>query len=108
MQRLRELQNNLDNEKLLIGLQELCEYLQRNQKYIVNYQQRKKAGLPFTSTIAESSVNEIINTRQKNNKKMQWSREGAHNVLQIRTARFSKTWDNDWVKAQEKIYKTAA
>lgn len=33
----------------------------------------------------ESFVNELINIRQKNNKKMQWTKEDAHNPLQIRT-----------------------
>ena len=39
---------------------------------------------------------------------MQWSREGAHSILQIRTSRFSKTWEQDWEKAQAQIYKNAA
>jgi hypothetical protein len=110
LERLAQLQltitdgkNNKD-EKLASDLKDLYEYLERNQKYIVNYQKRRSANLPFTSTYAESSVNEIINFRQKNNKKMQWSREGAHNILQIRTSQFSKTLEQDWEKAQESIY----
>ena len=39
---------------------------------------------------------------------MQWTREGAHSVLQIRTSIFSKTWEDDWRKAQSIIYKKAA
>ena len=39
---------------------------------------------------------------------MQWSREGAHDVLQIRTSLFSQTWEQDWVDAQSVIYKKAA
>jgi len=39
---------------------------------------------------------------------MQWSREGAHNVLQIRASRFSKTWQQDWEKAQEGVYRKVA
>jgi len=64
--------------------------------------------LPFTSTYAESSVNAVINARQKNDKKMQWTREGAHHVLQIRTSRCSKSWAQDWENAQEKMYLKAA
>ena len=108
LERLMLLQSETIDEKRLSSLKELYEYIHRNQKYIINYQERQEANLPFTSTIAESSVNELINTRQKNNKKMQWSREGAHNVLQIRTSRFSKSWNEDWEKAQERIYKKAA
>lgn len=108
LERLAQLQSQIDDEKLLSSLKELYEYIYRNQSYIVNYQERQASNLPFTSTIAESSVNELINTRQKNNKKMQWSREGAHNVLQIRASQFSKSWKEDWEKAQEEIYKKAA
>lgn len=104
LERLAQLQSNAKGEKLLSNLEDLYEYIERNQKYIVDYQERQASNLPFTSTIAESSVNELINTRQKNNKKMQWTREGAHNVLQIRTSRFSKTWEQDWENAQEAIY----
>ena len=85
-------------------MQDLYKYIYRNQKYIVNYQDRHTSNLPYTSTIAESSVNELINARQKNNKKMQWTREGAHNVLQIRASRFSKSWEYDWGNAQDEIY----
>ena len=101
-------ESEINDKNLVPALQELSEYIDRNQRYIVNYQDRQAANLPFTSTIAESSVNELINTRQKNNKKMQWTRDGAHHVLQIRAARFSKTWDDDWKKAQKKIYLKAA
>jgi len=108
LERLTQLKSNGEDEKLSVDLQDLYEYIQRNQKYLTNYQERQAAKLPFISTVAESSVNELINTRQKNNKKMQWTREGAHNVLQIRTSQFSKTWNQDWAKAQEKIYLKAA
>jgi hypothetical protein len=106
--RLTKLQLGVKDENLISDLKDLYEYIERNQKYVINYQKRHSANLPFTSTIAESSVNELINTRQKNNKKMQWTREGAHNILQIRTSRFSKTWAEDWAIAQNEIYKKAA
>ncbi|QGP56750.1 hypothetical protein PsalMR5_04240 (plasmid) [Piscirickettsia salmonis] len=82
--------------------------IDRNRKYLANYQERKSAGLHFTSTIAESTVDYLINTRQKRNQKMQWSREGAHDILQIRTSTFSKSWEQDWEDAQGVIYKEAA
>ena len=105
--RLNQFQSYICDDKLQSDLQDLYEYIERNRKYITNYQKRQDENLPFTSTYAESSVNNIINTRQKNDKKMQWTREGAHNILQIRTSRFSKTWDSDWSIAQKQIYKTA-
>lgn len=108
LKRLKQLQNTVEDAKILSTLQELQKYLKRNQQYIVNYQKRQVANLPFTSTYGEISVNNLINDRQKNNKKMQWSREGAHYVLQIRASRFSNSWQQDWVKAQQHIYKNVA
>jgi hypothetical protein len=104
LERLTQLQSTVQDEKLLSKLKEVYEYIKRNEHYIVNYQERQAAHLPFRSTYAESSVNALINARQKDNKKMQWTREGAHPILQIRTSLFSKTWERDWQKAQEKIY----
>ncbi|MCP4474147.1 MAG: hypothetical protein GY821_06180 [Gammaproteobacteria bacterium] len=44
----------------------------------------------------------------KDNKKMQWSREGANSILQIRTSRFSNTWEQDWKQVKNEIYVQAA
>jgi|TARA_B110000503_G_C7098406_1_gene392682 hypothetical protein len=108
LDKLQKLINESTVEKITNLLEQLYEYIERNKKYLVNYRERKLAGLPFTSTMAESSVNCLINTRQKGNQKMQWSRQGAHDVLQIRTSIFSKSWTNDWNQAQQGIYKIAA
>ena len=108
LDKLQKLINESTVEKITNLLEQLYEYIERNKKYLVNYRERKVAGLPFTSTMAESSVNCLINTRQKGNQKMQWSRQGAHDVLQIRTSIFSKSWTNDWNQAQQGIYKKTA
>ncbi|CAN0584933.1 unnamed protein product, partial [Ectocarpus sp. 12 AP-2014] len=50
----------------------------------------------------------LINVRQKNKQRMTWSREGSHNVLQIRSSIYSKTWNNDWSKVEQNIYKNVA
>lgn len=105
--RLTQFQSVVDEDKLALALQELYGYIDRNRNYVANYQKRCSKNLPFTSTYAESSVNNVINSRQKNDRKMQWTREGAHNILQIRTSKFSKTWEDDWNKAQEHLYKHA-
>lgn len=108
LQRLGEIKNDIDDRKVLLDLQDLYEYIFKNQTYLVNYQERQAEGLAFTSTLAESSVNSLINMRQKDNKKMQWSREGAHSILQIRTSRFSKAWTGDWEAVEKEMYKNAA
>lgn len=106
--RIETLIDLIDDEKVTNLLTELYEYIDRNQKYLTCYQEKKDKGLPYTSTYAEVSVNSIINVRQKCNQKMQWGRQGAHNVLQLRASIFSNTWSDDWKNACKVIYKKAA
>lgn len=53
-------------------------------------------------------VQTLINERQKGKQKMLWGREGAHNILQIRAAVRSNSWEDNWAKVQSNIYKIAA
>ena len=108
LSRLNEIISDVSDETTGKRLADLYEYIKRNQKYLVNYQKRKEEGLPFSSALAESSVNSVINIRQKRSQKMQWSRDGSHNILQIRTSIFSESWKEDWKLAQKSIYKKAA
>lgn len=78
-------------------------YLENNKKMIVNYQQRKKDGLIYTSSIAESTVEHLLSQRMKKKQKMQWTREGCHAILQLRAAMASDLWDTIFedIKDQE-------
>jgi len=105
---LVEIKEIVANYSLSTKLRKLSTYIANNKAGIVNYEQRKNNGLVFTSNFAESTVNTLINARQKGKQKMLWSREGAHNVLQIRAAQRSKSWDNDWKSVENRIYKLAA
>ena len=55
----------------------------------------------YISEVAESHIESVINARHKSNGKMQWTREGAHNVLQIRAIITDKEWESRW---QEPYY----
>ena len=103
--KLSEQIKDTTDEALLEKLESLYRYISNNQDYLVNYQERHAVGLHVTSTFAEITVNNLINSRQKRSQKMQWSRECT---LQIRTSLFSKTWNEDWTAAQSVIYKQAA
>ena len=96
------------NQSLYNKLGKLFTYIANNKTGIVNYEQRKNSKLVFTSNLAESTVNTLINERQKGRQKMLWSREGAHNVLQIRAAQRTESWNEDWDSVESKIYKLAA
>ena len=101
---LEELKGNTKDRSQLIKFNKLIHYIENNKEHIVDYDERKRLDLVFTSNEAESTVNSLINDRQKGKQKMLWSRDGAHNVLQIRTSILS----NSWKKVEKRIYKIAA
>lgn len=83
-------------------------YLENNAESIVNYQQRKEQGLIYTSSIAESTVEHLLNERMKRKQKMQWTRNGCHSILQIRAAMAGDLWETIWADIEEKEFRKAA
>lgn len=59
-------------------------YLRSNAPYLVNYARRYYKGLPVSSAIAESAVNEVVSLRMAKKRQMRWSDEGAHLLVQVR------------------------
>lgn len=59
-------------------LQKFLNYIINNQTKVVDYRSRKKEGLVFTSQLAESTVESLINQRCKRQQHMRWSREGLN------------------------------
>lgn len=47
--------------------------------------------------MAESHIDSMINTRHKRKQKRQWTRQGAHNVLQIKAMMASNEWKENWL-----------
>jgi len=92
--KLAVLRDTLTDEGYRSKLTGLYEYLHRNQAYLVNYDGRDQANRTYTSQGAESHVEALINARHKRTKKMQWTREGAHHVLQIRAMMASDEWES--------------
>ncbi len=91
------IRDNITDLKKRFKLKQLQDYLQNNREYLVNYNERKKANKTFTSQIAEAHIDTIINARHKRKQKMQWTRSGAHNVLQIRAIMASHQWEEKWL-----------
>jgi hypothetical protein len=50
-----------------------------------NYGERYRAGERISSCLAESSVNAVISKRFAKRQQMQWTKRGAHLLLQTRT-----------------------
>ncbi|NPT58280.1 hypothetical protein GNZ13_27895 [Paraburkholderia sp. 5N] len=53
---------------------------------MVNYGARHRKGLPISSSIAESAVNQVVSHRMAKKRQMRWTDEGAHCVAQVRVA----------------------
>ena len=74
-------------------------HIENNKNKITDYRQRKKGGLVFTSNLAESTVESLINKRCKGQQHMRWSREGLNPLLQLRAAIHSNEWTEKWRSA---------
>lgn len=71
--------------KLLKGLFEFRTYIERNRTLIVNYAERYHRGERISTAFVESTINQVVATRFCKKQSMQWSIEGAHQLLQVRT-----------------------
>ena len=61
-------------------------YLESNSEYLVNYGWRYRRGMPISSSIAESAVNEVVSLRCAKKRQMRWTDKGAHLLVQVRVA----------------------
>ena len=94
--KLKLLQANITDNAKQSKIEELHDYLKNNLTYLTNYDQRDNSGKAYTSQVAESHIDSLINARHKRKRKMQWTRQGAHNVLQIRAKMASQEWNQQW------------
>jgi hypothetical protein len=56
----------------------------RDNPGLVNYARRHHKGLPVSSSIDESAVNQVVSLRMAKKRQMRWSDEGAHLLAQVR------------------------
>jgi hypothetical protein len=94
--RFNELLEQTSAEKHYSKIKKLIQYVENNRDKIVNYSKRDDEGLVFTSNLAESTVESLINQRCKGQQHMRWSRDGLNPVLQLRAAIYSDDWSNKW------------
>ena len=69
---------------LVNALSELRTYIVNNRHWIPNYGERYRNGEPIATGFVESTVNEVVSKRFCKKQQMQWSKEGAHLLLQTR------------------------
>jgi len=71
--------------KFAKSVQEFAVYIRTNTGSLINYGERFRAGERISSCLAESTVNAVISKRFAKRQQMQWTKRGAHLLLQIRT-----------------------
>jgi hypothetical protein len=64
---------------------EFAVYISNNTASLINCGERHRAGERISSCLAESTVNAVISRRFAKRQQMQWTKRGAHPLLQIRT-----------------------
>ena len=72
--------------KLVQHLGDIITYIGNNSHLIPNYGEKYRYGVTITTAFAESTVNEAVAKRMVKKQQMQWSRQGAHCLLQTRTS----------------------
>jgi hypothetical protein len=66
-------------------IRKTCNQLIVNNRHLIlNYGERYRNGEPIATGFVESTVNEVVSKRFCKKQQMQWSKEGAHLLLQTR------------------------
>ena len=59
-------------------------YITNNAGFIPNYGERYRHGERISTGFVESAVNQVVSKRMVKKQQMQWSKRGAHLLLQAR------------------------
>ena len=70
--------------KLFKAVEEFHTYIDRNRALIPNYGERYRYGERISTGFVESTVNQVISKRFCKKQQMQWTKRGAHLLLQMR------------------------
>jgi hypothetical protein len=69
---------------LVKAVDEFCTYIENNAHLIPNYGERYRHGEAITTGFVESTVNQVVSKQFCKKQQMQWSKRGAHLLLQTR------------------------
>ena len=98
----------IEDEKLKSRVIKLKHYLENNKDSLINYDERKNNQQPFTSHVAESTVENLVNSRCRQTGKMQWLREGTHALLQVKCAHYCKSFNKIWNYVKPRLIQNIA
>ncbi len=71
----------------------LATYIAHNAGSIVNYGERYRNGERISTAFTESTINQVVSKRMVKKQQMQWTPEGAHLLLQVRTQVLNEEWE---------------
>jgi hypothetical protein len=74
-------------------VRELAGYVAPNAGSIVNYGERYRNGERISTAFTESTINQVVSKRMVKKQQMQWTPEGAHLLLQVRTQVLNDDWE---------------
>ncbi len=95
---LASIQSEIIDETKLLQIRELREYLQMNLNYLANYAVKDQTNMPYMSDVADFHLEDCLRERHRKQKKMQWTQEGVHNILQIRAMMASHEWTDRFLE----------
>lgn len=73
---------------------ELQTYVEQNSAFIVDYSERQRYGERVSTGFVESAVNQVLAKRMVKRQQMQWTKKGAHLLVQVRTKVLNEEWDD--------------
>jgi len=79
--------------RMLKYVRELDTYIANNAPLIVNYGERYRNGERISTGFVESAINQVVSKRMVKKQQMQWTPEGAHLLLQVRTQVLNDDWE---------------
>jgi hypothetical protein len=74
-------------------VRDLSTYIANNAASIVNYGERYRNGERISTAFTESTINQVVSKRMVKKQQMQWTPEGAHLLLQVRTQVLNDDWE---------------
>lgn len=69
-------------------------YVEQNSGFIVDYSERQRYGERVSTGFVESAVNQVLAKRMVKRQQMQWTRKGAHLLVQARTKVLNEEWED--------------
>jgi hypothetical protein len=77
--------------RLVKATAELATYIENNAAAIPDYAERWDHGEIISTAFVESTINLVVSKRLAKKQQMQWSKKGAHLLLQTRTCTLDGT-----------------